>query len=86
MADILLFDPSTAKWTNLTAGGNIPAPRREHSAVLSTIYASVTFCECMMIDYFILGHDSSSLVVFGGGDPGKRKNSHIQWLFCRYLT
>jgi hypothetical protein len=35
MADILLFDMATAKWTNLTAGGNVPAPRREHTAILS---------------------------------------------------
>jgi hypothetical protein len=35
MADILLFEMATAKWSYLTAGGNIPAPRREHTAVLS---------------------------------------------------
>ncbi|KAJ2961456.1 hypothetical protein NQZ79_g3254 [Umbelopsis isabellina] len=65
MADILLFDPSTAKWTNLTAGGNIPAPRRDHSAVLS--------------------HDSSSLVVFGGGDPVS-DNSNMNDVFVLNLS
>ncbi|KAG2174401.1 hypothetical protein INT43_004424 [Umbelopsis isabellina] len=65
MADILLFDPSTAKWTNLTAGGNIPAPRRDHSAVLS--------------------HDSSSLVVFGGGDP-MSDNSNMNDVFVLNLS
>ncbi|KAH8548108.1 hypothetical protein BGW37DRAFT_191836 [Umbelopsis sp. PMI_123] len=49
MADLLQFDKATAKWTNLTAGGNIPAPRREHTSILS--------------------RDSSSIIVFGGGDP-----------------
>lgn len=35
MNSILLFDTAAGQWSNITAGGNIPAPRRGHSAVLS---------------------------------------------------
>ncbi|KAI8882593.1 galactose oxidase [Backusella circina FSU 941] len=34
MSSLLLFDMSNNRWLNITAGGNIPAPRRGHSAVL----------------------------------------------------
>lgn len=35
MSSLLLFDIHNNRWHNVTAGGNIPAPRRGHSAVLS---------------------------------------------------
>ncbi|CEG76179.1 hypothetical protein RMATCC62417_11111 [Rhizopus microsporus] len=35
MSSLLLFDIQNNRWHNVTAGGNIPAPRRGHSAVLS---------------------------------------------------
>jgi hypothetical protein len=35
MNSLLLFDITKSQWINITAGGNIPAPRRGHSAVLS---------------------------------------------------
>ncbi|KAI7889208.1 uncharacterized protein EV154DRAFT_424297 [Mucor mucedo] len=35
MSSLLLFDIPNNRWINITAGGNIPAPRRGHSAVLS---------------------------------------------------
>ncbi|GAA5806377.1 hypothetical protein HPULCUR_011910 [Helicostylum pulchrum] len=35
MSSLLIFDISNCRWINVTAGGNIPAPRRGHSAVLS---------------------------------------------------
>ncbi|GAA5813767.1 hypothetical protein MFLAVUS_007254 [Mucor flavus] len=35
MSSLLIFDISNSRWINVTAGGNIPAPRRGHSAVLS---------------------------------------------------
>lgn len=44
MADLLLFDMATAKWTNLTAGGNVPAPRREHTSILSKF---LSFNSCL---------------------------------------
>ncbi|KAI9284065.1 hypothetical protein BC943DRAFT_361412 [Umbelopsis sp. AD052] len=65
MADLLLFDMATAKWTNLTAGGNVPAPRREHTSVLS--------------------RDSSSIIVFGGGDP-RLNNVNMNDVFVLNLT
>ncbi|KAI8079752.1 uncharacterized protein BX664DRAFT_361928 [Halteromyces radiatus] len=34
MNQLLLYNTATGKWKNFTAGGNIPAPRRGHSAVL----------------------------------------------------
>lgn len=37
MSSLLLFDIPNNRWINITAGGNIPAPRRGHSAVLSNI-------------------------------------------------
>lgn len=38
MNSILLFDTAAGQWSNITAGGNIPAPRRGHSAVLSKLF------------------------------------------------
>ncbi|CEP16492.1 hypothetical protein [Parasitella parasitica] len=35
MSSLLLFDIANSQWITITAGGNIPAPRRGHSAVLS---------------------------------------------------
>ncbi|KAK4522008.1 uncharacterized protein ATC70_004547 [Mucor velutinosus] len=35
MSSLLLFDIDNNQWININAGGNIPAPRRGHSAVLS---------------------------------------------------
>jgi hypothetical protein len=35
MSSLLLFDIANNRWIQITAGGNIPAPRRGHSAVLS---------------------------------------------------
>ncbi|GAN06340.1 kelch repeatcontaining protein [Mucor ambiguus] len=35
MSSLLLFDIDNNRWINVNAGGNIPAPRRGHSAVLS---------------------------------------------------
>ncbi|KAI8643455.1 hypothetical protein BD408DRAFT_431485 [Parasitella parasitica] len=35
MSSLLLFDIASSQWITITAGGNIPAPRRGHSAVLS---------------------------------------------------
>lgn len=36
MNQIMVYNTETALWKNYTAGGNIPAPRRGHSAVLRT--------------------------------------------------
>lgn len=41
MSSLVLFDIPNMKWVNITAGGNIPAPRRGHSAVLSNDNKSV---------------------------------------------
>lgn len=38
MSSLVLFDIPNMKWVNITAGGNIPAPRRGHSAVLSEFF------------------------------------------------
>ncbi|KAI9271986.1 hypothetical protein BY458DRAFT_426740, partial [Sporodiniella umbellata] len=35
MSSLLLFDIQQSRWYNITAGGNIPAPRKGHSAALS---------------------------------------------------
>jgi hypothetical protein len=42
MNQIMLYNTGTGKWRNHTAGGNIPAPRRGHSAVLG-IYSMTTW-------------------------------------------
>ena len=43
MNSILLFDTAAGQWSNITAGGNIPAPRRGHSAVLSKCLSIYTY-------------------------------------------
>ena len=37
MNQLLLYDTTNAQWKTITAGGNIPAPRRGHSAVLRKV-------------------------------------------------
>lgn len=37
MSQLLLFDMSTGQWKSVTAGGNVPAPRKGHTAVLSKL-------------------------------------------------
>lgn len=71
MSSLLIFDISNCRWINVTAGGNIPAPRRGHSAVLSKekknekkIYKKKLFSY-----YCVLGHDGKSVIIFGGGMP-----------------
>ncbi|KAI7872914.1 hypothetical protein BDF14DRAFT_1750160 [Spinellus fusiger] len=36
MGSLLLYDTTAGRWSNVSAGGNIPAPRRGHSAILSS--------------------------------------------------
>ncbi|KAL0073747.1 hypothetical protein F4703DRAFT_1947375 [Phycomyces blakesleeanus] len=36
MGTLLVYDIVSSRWSNISAGGNIPAPRRGHSAVLSS--------------------------------------------------
>jgi hypothetical protein len=61
MSSLLLFDMTNNRWLNITAGGNIPAPRRGHSAVL--------------------GLDGKSVIIFGGGTPGKYKADLLFYLY-----
>jgi hypothetical protein len=43
MNSLLLFDIRKSRWINITAGGNVPAPRRGHSAVLSNFLVLLIF-------------------------------------------
>ncbi|KAI8062427.1 hypothetical protein BC940DRAFT_308995 [Gongronella butleri] len=62
MNQLLLYDMANAQWKTITAGGNIPAPRRGHSAVLHRGKASIIVFgggtpdddEDMLNDVFVL--------------------------------
>ncbi|ORX50498.1 galactose oxidase [Hesseltinella vesiculosa] len=41
MNQLLVYDTARAHWETITAGGNIPAPRRGHSAVLHQSHSSI---------------------------------------------
>lgn len=75
MNSILLFDTAAGQWSNITAGGNIPAPRRGHSAVLSKcsfIYITHLFpLSYIGLLIYKQGWDQSRIIVFGGCTPGK---------------
>lgn len=69
MNSILLFDTAAGQWSNITAGGNIPAPRRGHSAVLSKcsfiytpIYSPFHILVCLFTSKVGINHVSLFLV------------------------
>lgn len=51
MSSLLLFDIPNNRWINITAGGNIPAPRRGHSAVLSKTKYKMIYCSNLNNSY-----------------------------------
>lgn len=66
MSSLLLFDMSTNRWITINAGGNIPAPRRGHSAILSK---QLFVCFNGMVSKHKIGSDGKSVIIFGGGMP-----------------
>lgn len=80
MSSLLIFDIPNSRWINVTAGGNIPAPRRGHSAVLSKNKIckenkKTKTLTVLIYIFFYKGHDGKNVIVFGGGVP---EDSHEQ--------
>jgi hypothetical protein len=81
MNQIIIYNTETGLWRNHTAGGNIPAPRRGHSAVLRKLQKRNIY-QGTELDYLLLQHntdrDYGGIVIFGGGTPGKSVAIHAR--------
>ena len=54
MSNLVLYNIETKTWVNITAGGNIPAPRRGHSAVLSKTFCFQTYLKQDILNPLLL--------------------------------